>query len=90
MITGSLHAAGDVRLVLEAKVDVRDGLAWSSLDKYIKGLEGGGSAPVMPSGLQTHAQNTEAAAAAAAAAGAADSEEEAEQGQHYLPVLWHL
>lgn len=74
----SFHAthAGDVRLVLEAKVDVRDGLAWSSLDKYIKGLEGGGAAPAEPPGPH----DSEAATAAAAAAGAADSEEEADPG----------
>lgn len=73
--------AGDVKLVLEAKVDVRDGLAWSSLDKYIKGLEGAGSAPATSSGPQPHAQDTDAAAAVAAAAGAAESEDEAEPGQ---------
>ena len=77
-MVSSFHAthAGDVRLVLEAKVDVRDGLAWSSLDKYIKGLEGGGAAPAVPPGPH----DSEAATAAAAAAGAADSEEEADPG----------
>ena len=62
-------------------MDVRDGLAWSSLDKYIKGLEGSGSAPAASPGQHADAHASEAAAAAAAAAGAADMEEEVEPGQ---------
>ena len=79
------HAAGDVKLVLEAKVDVRDGLAWSSLDKYIKNLEGSGSAPSGPSGL-----HDSQAAAAAAVAGAADSDEDAEPGDNLLRLTYTL
>ena len=61
--------------MISAKVDVRDGLAWSSLDKYIKGIEGGGPGAA---GLQPH--HSDDAAAAVAAAGVADTEEEAETG----------
>ena len=57
--------------MIAAKVDVRDGLAWSSLDKYIKNIEGGGPGAA---GLQAHPGDD--AAAAVAAAGVADSEEE--------------
>lgn len=64
---------GDIKLVLAAKVDVRDGLAWSSLDKYIKNIEGGGPGAA---GLQAHPGDDAAAAVAVAAAGVADSEEE--------------
>ena len=70
------HCAGDIKLVISAKVDVRDGVAWSSLDKYIKNIEGGGPGA---SGLQPH--HSDDAAAAVAAAGVADTEEEAESGR---------
>lgn len=66
--------AGDIKLVIAAKVDVRDGLAWSSLDKYIKNIEG---VPAGAATLQAHPSDPEAAAAATAA-GMADSEEDAE------------
>ncbi|DBA92750.1 TPA: hypothetical protein ACH3X1_002948 [Trebouxia sp. C0004] len=65
-----LDFTGDIKLILAAKVDVRDGLAWSSLDKYIKNIEGGGPGAA---GLQAHPSDD--AAAAVAAAGVADSEE---------------
>lgn len=72
--------AGDVKLVIAAKVDVRDGLAWSSLDKYIKNIEG-----VAPeaSSLQSHSSEPEAAAAVTAAS-VADTEEDlnAAPGMH--------
>ena len=66
--------AGDIKLIIAAKVDVRDGVAWSSLDKYIKNIEG-----VAPhaSSLQTHSSEPEAAAAVTAA-GVADTEEDAD------------
>ncbi|KAL0038199.1 hypothetical protein WJX79_007719 [Trebouxia sp. C0005] len=67
-----LDFTGDIKLILAAKVDVRDGLAWSSLDKYIKNIEGGG---LGAAGLQAHPSDD--AAAAATAAGVADSEEDA-------------
>ena len=67
--------AGDIKLVIAAKVDVRDGLAWSSLDKYIKNIEG---VPPGAATLQAHASDPEAAAVVTAAAGIADSEEDAE------------
>ena len=66
--------AGDIKLVIAAKVDVRDGLAWSSLDKYIKNIEG---VPAGAASLQPHSSDPEAAAAVAAA-GVADREEDAE------------
>ncbi len=66
-----LLLTGDIKLVIAAKVDVRDGLAWSSLDKYIKNIEGGGPGA---SGLQAHPSDD--AAAAVTAAGVADSEED--------------
>ena len=69
--------------MLEAKVDVRDGLAWSSLDKYIKGLEGSGTVPAVPSSPHAQAHESEAAAAA----GAADSEEEADPGLCVMYLL---
>jgi len=56
-------------------VDVRDGLAWSSLDKYIKNIEGGGPGAA---GLQAHPNDD--AAAAVTAAGVADSEEDTHAG----------
>ena len=62
--------------MIAAKVDVRDGIAWSSLDKYIKNIEGGGPGA---SGLAAHHSND--AAAAVSAAGVADSEEEVDAGE---------
>jgi len=59
-------------------VDVRDGLAWSSLDKYIKNIEGGGPGAA---GLQAHPSDD--AAAAVTAAGVADSEEDAHAGMTF-------
>lgn len=32
---------GDISLVIEAKVDLRDGAAWSQFDRAINRLEGG-------------------------------------------------
>lgn len=64
--------AGDIKLVIAAKVDVRDGLAWSSLDKYIKNIEGVGPEA---SSLQSHSSEHEAAAVVTAA-GVADTEED--------------
>ena len=62
--------AGDIKLVIAAKVDVRDGLAWSSLDKYIKNIEGVASEA---SSLQSHSSEPEAAVTAA---GVDDTEED--------------
>ena len=59
-------------------MDVRDGLAWSSLDKYIKNIEGGGEGAA---GLQAHPSDD--AAAAVTAAGVADSEEDAHAGMTF-------
>jgi len=59
-------------------VDVRDGLAWSSLDKYIKNIEGGGPGVA---GLQAHPNDD--AAAAVTAAGVADSEEDTHAGMNF-------
>lgn len=67
----------DIKLVISAKVDVRDGVAWSSLDKYIKGIEGGGPGPGAASLPAHHSHDAEAAVAAA---GVADNEEELETG----------
>ena len=64
--------AGDIKLVIAAKVDVRDGTAWSSLDKYIKNIEG--SAAGTPA-LQSHSSDPEAAGPATAAAGADNDED---------------
>lgn len=57
---------------------MRDGLAWSSLDKYIKNIEGGGPGAA---GLQAHPNDD--AAAAVTAAGVADSEEDAHAGMTF-------
>lgn len=56
---------------------MRDGLAWSSLDKYIKNIEGGaaGASP-----LQPHSSEPQAAAAVTAAA-VADNEEDMDASQ---------
>ena len=54
-------------------MDVRDGVAWSSLDKYIKNIEG--VTPDAASTLQPHSSHPEAAAAITAA-GMADTEED--------------
>lgn len=74
----TIVSSGDIKLILAAKVDVRDGLAWSSLDKYIKNIEGGGPGAA---GLQAH-PNDDAAAAVTAAA-VADSEEDAHAGMTF-------
>jgi len=44
----TIVSSGDIKLILAAKVDVRDGLAWSSLDKYIKNIEGRGQLACKP------------------------------------------
>ena len=56
--------AGDIKLVIAAKVDVRDGVAWSSLDKYIKNIEGTAAGT---SALQSHSSEPEAAGPVTAA-----------------------
>ena len=74
----TIVSSGDIKLILAAKVDVRDGLAWSSLDKYIKNIEGGGPGAA---GLQAHPNDD--AAAAVTAAGVADSEEDTHAGMNF-------
>jgi len=74
----TIVSSGDIKLILAAKVDVRDGLAWSSLDKYIKNIEGGGPGVA---GLQAHPNDD--AAAAVTAAGVADSEEDTHAGMNF-------
>ena len=74
----TIVGSGDIKLILAAKVDVRDGLAWSSLDKYIKNIEGGGPGAA---GLQAHPNDD--AAAAVTAAGVADSEEDTHPGMTF-------
>lgn len=69
-----LCQAGDIKLVIAAKVDVRDGTAWSSLDKYIKNIEGTPTAAGTPA-LQLHPSEHEAAGPATAAA-VADNDED--------------
>ena len=78
------RSVGDIKLVIAAKVDVRDGLAWSSLDKYIKNIEG-----VAPdaSTLQSHSSERDAAAAAVTAAGVADAEEDVDAAPGMLLLL---
>ena len=36
---------GDITVILETKLDVRDGVAWSQFDKAINRLEGGAEGP---------------------------------------------
>ena len=36
---------GDITVILETKLDVRDGAAWSQFDKAINRLEGGAEVP---------------------------------------------
>lgn len=39
--------AGDIEIILETKLDVRDGQAWSQIDKALDRLEGGGGEETM-------------------------------------------
>ena len=79
------HTTGNIKLVIAAKVDVRDGLAWSSLDQYIKNIEGvPASAPALPS----HGSDPEAASVASAAV-VMDSEEDADASAGIVAVHTH-
>ena len=40
MLTVVLSRVGEITVVIETKLDVRDGMAWSQLDKAIGRLEG--------------------------------------------------